>query len=704
VREYVLTLLVTAAVTYILTPLVRRGAIKGGVMHAARDRDVHVAPIPLLGGLAMYGGLAAGLLVASQMTPLNSVFVGTGTLSMETGLLLAGLLIVAMGIVDDRWGMSPVSKLAGQVAAGAILVASGCELNWLPLLNRATFSPTSNQAMVLTILVVVATINAVNFIDGLDGLAAGIVAIASVSFFLYYYWLTHVLRLSAEAQPALISAVLAGMCLGFLPHNFHPARIFMGDTGSMLLGLLLAYVPISSISSLDPLTLTSNQAYRFGTVNRFPEVLPLLLPTAILIIPYTDMLMAVFRRTRAGMSPFAPDRKHLHHRLLDIGHSHRSSVLIMYFWAALFSGAVVWLSIEKRPSWVFAMITVGAVAVLLLLSMPRLRWWSREDRRLIAAATVAAAPIPVPADTLAPEGHLVGVAADPATRIAAGEPEQGSATRDWPGAAWSAAGGWSAGEPSTGRHDTGQPSTGQSGTGQPSTGQPSTGQHSTGRHGSGGSGAGWPGVADPGGPPLSFDTRADFGRNGRHADPGSPAYPANPADPGSPVSASPVSASPVARSPVASSPAGPADSGEPAADPLTDRILDPAAPAASAGGQHRSVVGSIPPAAPHPVPLPPAPHSSATQPPATQPPATQPPATPSAAFGTGSDGQPAGPRWQRNWLASAASGDEPAADEALPPSGLPPAAPRPPAHGRPVRRPAPGGRVVPPPIGQDRPE
>ncbi len=669
-REYVLTLLVTAAVTYILTPLVRRGAIKGGVMHAARDRDVHVAPIPLLGGLAMYGGLAAGLLVASQMTPLNSVFVGTGTLSMETGLLLAGLLIVAMGIVDDRWGMSPVCKLAGQVAAGAILVASGCELNWLPLLNRATFSPTSNQAMVLTILVVVATINAVNFIDGLDGLAAGIVAIAAVSFFMYYYWLTHVLRLSAEAQPALISAVLAGMCLGFLPHNFHPARIFMGDTGSMLLGLLLAYVPISSISSLDPLTLTSNQAYRFGTVNRFPEVLPLLLPTAILIIPYTDMLMAVFRRTRAGMSPFAPDRKHLHHRLLDIGHSHRSSVLIMYFWAALFSGAVVWLSIEKRPSWVFAMITVGAVAVLLLLSMPRLRWWSREDRRLIAAAAVAAAPSPVPVDTLAPEGHLVGVAADPATRIAAGEPEHGGATRDWPGAAWSATGGWSAGELGRGQHAT----------------------------------------ADPGRPPLTFDdTLTDLGQNGRYASPASEADPFSQAGQFS-------QADPLSQADPGSSGRS-ASSGEPFADPLVDSLADSPASGepsagddspASAGGQHRSVVGSIPPAAPHPVPLPPVP----------QPPVPQPPAAPSAAFGTGSDGQPAGPRWQRSWLASTAGG-EPAADETLPPPGLPPAAPRQPgqgqprhgepahgepAHGRPVRRPAPGGRVVPPPVGQDRPE
>jgi UDP-GlcNAc:undecaprenyl-phosphate GlcNAc-1-phosphate transferase len=387
VREYVLTLLVTAAVTYILTPLVRRGAIKAGAQQAVRDRDVHVVPIPRLGGLAMYAGLAVGLLVAAQMSPLDSVLSGS---NMAIGLLLAGGLVVAMGIIDDRWGMNAISKLAGQVAAGVILVASGCELGWLPLPGGGTFSPTSNQALVLTVLVVVATINAVNFIDGLDGLAAGIVAIAAISFFLYYYSLTHTLRLSAEAAPTLASALLAGMCLGFLPHNFFPARIFMGDTGSMLLGLLLAYVPISSITTLDPRTLT-------GAVNRFPEVLPLLLPTTILVIPYADMLMAVVRRTRAGMSPFAADRKHLHHRLLDIGHSHRLSVLIMYLWAAMFSGLIVWFSTVRTPLFAFAVITLAAVLALLLMSMPRLRWWQRARRKSLAPAVAAPAARPGPA-------------------------------------------------------------------------------------------------------------------------------------------------------------------------------------------------------------------------------------------------------------------------------------------------------------------
>jgi UDP-GlcNAc:undecaprenyl-phosphate GlcNAc-1-phosphate transferase len=379
VREYGLALLVAAAVTYLLTPLVRLGAVRVGAIHAARDRDVHVVPVPLLGGMAMYLGLAAGLLVASEVSPLKDVFTGS---RMAAGLLLAGGLIVAVGFVDDRFGLNPISKLAGQVAAGGILVWSGAQLGWLPEPGGGALILTPDEATAVTILVVVATINAVNFIDGLDGLAAGIVCIAAISFFSYYYTLAKVVGLTEQAAPALAAAVLTGACLGFLPHNFYPAKIFMGDTGAMLLGLLLAYIPISSIASLNYVSLVN---YRGQTVNRFPEILPLLLPAAILVIPYADLLLAVIRRTRAGQSPFAPDRGHLHHRLLDIGHSHRLSVLIMYLWAALFAGIVVWLSIAKTQLFVFAVATLAAVLALLLMSMPRLRWWGRRGAQAGAA-------------------------------------------------------------------------------------------------------------------------------------------------------------------------------------------------------------------------------------------------------------------------------------------------------------------------------
>ena len=394
--EYLITLLAAAAVTYILTPAVRRFAIAVGAMHAARERDVHELPTPLLGGFAIYGGLAVALLVASRLSGLNGVFTET---NMAKGLLLAGGLVVIMGFVDDRWGMGALSKLAGQVAAGVILVWSGAEIPWLPAPGGVTFILTSDQQVAVTILVVVVTMNAVNFIDGLDGLAAGIVGIGGLAFFGYYFTLVHRLGLLDQSEPALVSVMLAGVCIGFLPHNFYPARIFMGDTGSMLIGLMLAYAPISSLALLDPASLTDTQAYAAGTVNRYGAFIPLLVPAAILLIPYADLLMAVVRRTRAGKSVFAPDKKHLQHRLLAIGHSHRTSVLIMYLWAALFSGTVILLSIVRTPLFVLAIVTVAAVLVLLLVTMPRLRPWSRAT----AGDGAAGGPVPRPAPA-APAG------------------------------------------------------------------------------------------------------------------------------------------------------------------------------------------------------------------------------------------------------------------------------------------------------------
>ena len=404
-----MTLLVTATVTYLLTPLVRRLAIRIGAIPAARDRDVHAAPIPRMGGIAMFAGLAAGLLVASQLKPLQNVFQGTG---LASGLLLAGGLIVVVGMIDDRWGVNALGKLAAQIAAGGVLVASGAQLSSFPLPNDRVFSLTPNESIVLTILVVVATINAVNFIDGLDGLAAGIVGIAAVSFYVYYYALAKFVHLSAEGVPALASVLLAGACLGFLPHNFYPARIFMGDTGSMLLGLLLAYVPISAISSLDYESLNNR-------VNRFPEILPLLLPAAVMVIPYLDMLRAVVRRTKAGLSPFAADRKHLHHRMIEAGHTHRSSVLILYAWAAVFSGTVVLLAFVTTPLYVLAATTVGAMLVLVLLSLPKLRWWERK-RTMPSATAPAVPPGPAVQPGLAAVNGLHGPAGLPDAAVADG--------------------------------------------------------------------------------------------------------------------------------------------------------------------------------------------------------------------------------------------------------------------------------------------
>jgi UDP-GlcNAc:undecaprenyl-phosphate GlcNAc-1-phosphate transferase len=501
--EYVLTLLAAAAVTYILTPLVRRFAVAVGAMHAARERDVHKMPTPLLGGFAIYGGLAAALLLASRLSGLSSVFAET---NMEKGLLLAGGLVVIMGFVDDRWGMGALSKLAGQVAAGVILVWSGAEIPWIPAPGGVTLLLTSDQQIAVTILVVVVTMNAVNFIDGLDGLAAGIVGIGAVAFFAYYYTLTHRLGLVDQTEPALVSILLAGVCIGFLPHNFYPARIFMGDTGSMLIGLMLAYAPISSLALLDPASLTDTAAYAAGTVNRYGAFIPLLVPAAILLIPYADLLMAVVRRTRAGKSVFAPDKKHLQHRLLAIGHSHRTSVLIMYLWAALFSGTVILLSIVRTPLFVLAIVTVGAIVALLLVTMPRLRPWSRVSAAGGAAAMAGrAAPVPVPAQAAGERAAVTAAAGSAPWRNAEAPPAADEAASARAGvrragaapaaerAPWRPGG--TAGNGATGKRTAGK---GAAGNGAPGRGASSSDAAGKGAAGRGGKGNGSkPGNTDP---------------------------------------------------------------------------------------------------------------------------------------------------------------------------------------------------------------
>src|ERR1700683_5383130 len=395
-REYVLVLLVTAAVTFLLTPLVRRIAIATHAIHAPRARDTHTEPTPLLGGLAMYGGLVAGLIVSSRLTSLQDPFQSAGG-KTTSGLLLAGALVVGVGFIDDRWGLGAISKLAGQGGAAGILFWTCQSLPWLPMPSGGVFSLEPDLSLTLTILIVVVTINAINFIDGLDGLAAGITAVAALSFLVYTYTLIRTIDTPSQSLPAVASALLAGMCLGFLPHNFYPARIFIGGVVAVLLGLMLAYGPISSTASLHPALLTN---YADNTLDRFPTFLPLLVPAAIFVIPYADLLFAVIRRAKAGKPLMAADRQHLHHRVLNIGHSYRQSVLIMYLWAALFSVTVVSLSVVRTRLVVFIVATAVAGLTLLPVTMPRRRPWRLRrgaaippvPRRAAAAAQHVAVP------------------------------------------------------------------------------------------------------------------------------------------------------------------------------------------------------------------------------------------------------------------------------------------------------------------------
>jgi UDP-GlcNAc:undecaprenyl-phosphate GlcNAc-1-phosphate transferase len=364
VREYVLTGVLVAAVTYLVTPYARQLAIRFHAFTEVRDRDVHTIPTPRLGGIAMYIGLCAGLLVANQLQTLHQVF----RYSDWKGVVYGGGLLVLLGAADDRWDLDALTKLAGQILAAGIMVLNGVQLIYLPIPDRTLgyLSLGHDLGVPLTIVFVVVTINAVNFIDGLDGLAAGVVAIASLSFFAYSYELSVVHHLERASPPTLLTAVLAGACLGFLPHNFNPARIFMGDSGSMLLGLVLAAATISLTGSLDPSVIPS---YDFA-----PGLLPLLLPVAVLAIPLVDLLLAVLRRSRRGLAPWAPDKKHLHHRLLTMGHSHARAVVIMYMWSALIAGGTVAVALSHgRPLLVLSVILAGAAILLVASNIPRLR-------------------------------------------------------------------------------------------------------------------------------------------------------------------------------------------------------------------------------------------------------------------------------------------------------------------------------------------
>jgi UDP-GlcNAc:undecaprenyl-phosphate GlcNAc-1-phosphate transferase len=329
VREYLLCLLAAAAVTYLLTPPVRSLALRLGFMAEVRDRDVHDQPTPRLGGLAMVGGILAGLLLASKLPNMRSVF--------ETGdntaiALLSGVAIIAvLGWVNARRGLAGPTRRAGQVLAAGVMAFQGIAIIWLPIGGTFVLDPLTS--VLFTVIIVLVSINAINFVDGLDGLAAGIVAVAAGAFFASSYLLSVELGFERATLAALVSVLLVGVCLGFLPNNFFPARIFMGDTGSMTLGLLLAAGTITLSGQVDP------SAVAGGTL--FPALLPVLLPIAVMAVPLMDLLLAVIRRTRAGRNPFAPDKQHLHHRLLEMGHSQVRAVLLMYAWTALIAGTAV---------------------------------------------------------------------------------------------------------------------------------------------------------------------------------------------------------------------------------------------------------------------------------------------------------------------------------------------------------------------------
>jgi UDP-GlcNAc:undecaprenyl-phosphate GlcNAc-1-phosphate transferase len=368
VREYLLVLLVAASVTYLLTVIAREIALRAGAVAKVRDRDVHDEPVPYLGGLAMLGGLVAAYLVARELPFLS----GSSPLVFHDAgiVLIAGALICAVGVLDDLFELDALTKLGGQVLAAGLLVAFGIQYVWFAYAQQKVFSLDSAQSALLTGFVVVATVNAVNMVDGLDGLAAGVVAVGALAFFVFCYTITRINQVERATTAAFLSIALAGVCIGFLVHNFHPARLFMGDSGSMLIGLVLSGSAITLSGQFTPDDLSAGAAG--SSASLLPLLLPILLPISLLVVPLADLLLAVVRRTRAGRSPFAPDKQHLHHRLLEIGHSQRRAVLIMWMWAALVAFGTVLASLYSGMWVVAAVGGMTLVTVILTFLLPRL--------------------------------------------------------------------------------------------------------------------------------------------------------------------------------------------------------------------------------------------------------------------------------------------------------------------------------------------
>jgi len=381
-REYLVVIAVAWVATYLTTGLVRAAAMRFGPLQEVRSRDVHTVPTPRLGGFGMYLGFLAAMLVAGQLPMLHQWVFETSF--AKPGLLWGSGLLVLLGVVDDLWGVDALMKLAGQVFAASVMVLSGLQIDWLPIPGYGTLVLDPTSSAVLSILIVVVMINAVNFVDGLDGLAGGMCAIAAFVFFVYGYRLQHGYTISTAAPAVMVAAIVVGMCLGFLCHNWSPARIFMGDSGSMLLGLLLAATTILATGQIDPDLMREAAGSQAAATHKTLAVyIPLVLPFSCLALPMADMVMAVVRRTKAGRSPFAADKQHLHHRLLQIGHSKVRAVLIMYLWAAMISAAVIAVTVTAphRPPIIVGMALDAVALAVLLLPRARKHIDDRADRK-----------------------------------------------------------------------------------------------------------------------------------------------------------------------------------------------------------------------------------------------------------------------------------------------------------------------------------
>jgi len=390
VKQYIFTILFTATLTLIFSWAVWRLGIKYKLYPAIRERDVHRTPTPRLGGIAMFLGMI-GAFTVSAFTPYFQIFWANPRAVFA--ILAAAALTVLVGVADDLWDLDWMLKLAAQfLAAGIIAWFGQLQIYSLPIGGMTV--PSAAVSFTLTVFSIVIVMNAVNFIDGLDGLVAGVCLIAATIFFAYSYFVVRDSGASSYFNLAsFIACVIVGMCLGFLPLNWHPAKMFMGDSGALVLGLLLATGAIALTGQFDPATLDPDE---FGRSQLLGAFLPILLPIAVAILPLLDFGSAVLRRYWQGKSPFSPDRKHLHHRMLDMGHSSRTSVLIFYAWTAIIGLSMLLMYIGVAHDWPGQYWLGVAFGVLGIVACVVVTFTPTHRRRPAAASTSGSSSEPAP--------------------------------------------------------------------------------------------------------------------------------------------------------------------------------------------------------------------------------------------------------------------------------------------------------------------
>jgi UDP-GlcNAc:undecaprenyl-phosphate/decaprenyl-phosphate GlcNAc-1-phosphate transferase len=379
---YALILVVAAGTTAATTVPARRISARVNYLAMPDERKVHKTPIPYGGGAAMFLGFLVAVVVAAAIPALRPIFSDSPEM---LGVVLAGGAMFAVGLIDDVRDMSAPAKMAGQVLSASILYFMGVTMYELKVPLAGFFILTPGIIPLITAAWVIALTNAINLIDGLDGLAAGVVAIGGGALALYSLRLMELGLLPSDNIGPLVAVIACGICLGFLPFNFNPARIFMGDAGALFLGLLLA-ASTMVIGGRVPTTVPiSGVTYFFFA--------PLLIPLIILGVPLLDMGFAFVRRTARGTGFHTPDKEHIHHRLLRLGHGPRRTVVILWAWTAILSGFVLFPLFIHRVN---AFIPLGAAALgagLYTLFHPGLRKGNGDDAD--EELDTAAPPLPI---------------------------------------------------------------------------------------------------------------------------------------------------------------------------------------------------------------------------------------------------------------------------------------------------------------------